>query len=230
MSIEKLRPILLKSKWFSNLPNEIIDQLVSICKPKKLQAGELLHRKNDPADGLYCVISGRIKISNYTLEGKELILTWLQAGSWFGEISLFDGLPRSHDAHAEEVTELIKIPLSAFSNLLTKQPELYPHFMRLLCQRIRATFALIDETGSLSLKGQLCKRLILLAEGLEQKSNHLNDVCLSISQESLALLLHTSRQTVNKLLQELQHDKVIKVHYGKISILEHAKLLELSEI
>lgn len=230
MDIIKVKHILLKSNWFSSLPDEVINQLVSLSRPKKLSLGQLLHRKNDPADGLYCVISGRIRVSNYTLEGKELVLTWLQPGSWFGEISLFDGLPRSHDAHAEEASELLKIPSTAFASLLAKQPNLYPHFMRLLCQRLRATFALIDETGSLSLQGQLCKRLLLLADGLEQQVHKTEELRLSISQESLALLLHTSRQTINKLLQALQQQKLVSVHYGHINILNKSKLESLSQI
>ena len=229
MPPNNVRPILLKSQWFSDLPAPIVDQLVAICKPKKLHASELLHRKNDPAEGLYCVLSGRIRISNYSLQGKELILTWLQPGSWFGEISLFDGLPRTHDARAEEATELLKIPASAFSTLLAEQPLLYPHFMRLLCQRIRATFSLIEESGTLSLKGQLCKRLLLLGEGLEQQKGSDKPLVLSLSQESLALLLHTTRQTVNKLLQEVQREGAIKVHYGKITLLKHKTLLALSQ-
>ncbi|MFT4937450.1 MAG: CRP/FNR family cyclic AMP-dependent transcriptional regulator [Paraglaciecola sp.] len=230
MDFNKVKPILLKSNWFSSLPDDVINQLVSLSKPKKLTPGQLLHRKNDPADGLYCVISGRIRVSNYTLEGKELVLTWLQPGSWFGEISLFDGLPRSHDAHAEEASELLKIPSTSFALLLAQQPNLYPHFMRLLCQRLRATFSLIDETGSLSLKGQLCKRLLLLADGLEQQAPKTGELRLSISQESLALLLHTSRQTINKLLQQLQRQKLLSVHYGRISILDKTKLAALSQI
>ncbi|MFT4995203.1 MAG: CRP/FNR family cyclic AMP-dependent transcriptional regulator, partial [Paraglaciecola sp.] len=192
MSLENIRPILLRSSWFSGLPNNIVDQLVVLCKPKRLHASALLHRKNDPADGLYCVLSDRIRISNYTLQGKELILTWIQPGNWFGEISLFDGLPRTHDAHAEEATQLLKIPASAFSILLARQPELYPYFMRLLCQRVIATFSLIDETAALSLKGQLCKRLLLLGEGLEQQNRPDKPLILSLSQGSLALLLNTS--------------------------------------
>jgi CRP-like cAMP-binding protein len=230
MNFNEVKPILLKSSWFSSLPENVIDHLVSLSKPKKLAAGQLLHRKNDAADGLYCVVSGRIRISNYTLEGKELVLTWLQPGSWFGEISLFDGLPRSHDAHAEEASELLKIPSAAFTLLLSQQPNLYPHFMRLLCQRIRATFSLIDETGSVSLKGQLCRRLLLLADGLEHQVNKTVDLRISISQESLALLLHTSRQTINKLLQELQDQELLSVHYGRITLLDKCKLVALSEI
>lgn len=229
MQLEMIRPILRQSHWFQSLPQSAIEQLLPLAKIKKLDSGQLLHRKNDPADGLYCVLSGKIRVSNVTLEGKELVLTWLQPGSWFGEISLFDGLPRTHDAHAEQPSELLKIGNQDFSRLLNQHPELYPHFMRLLCQRIRATFSQIDGTGSLSLKGQLCRRILLLVEGLESQSVTNTNISLSISQESLALMLHSSRQTVNKLLQELQQDKLLKVHYGQLTILNLNRLNELGE-
>ncbi|MFT6897146.1 MAG: CRP/FNR family cyclic AMP-dependent transcriptional regulator [Paraglaciecola sp.] len=229
MQLEIIRPILRQSHWFQSLPESAIEQLLPLAKIKKLDSGQLLHRKNDQADGLYCVLSGKIRVSNVTREGKELVLTWLQPGSWFGEISLFDGLPRTHDAHSEQPSELLKIANQDFSRLLNQHPELYPHFMRLLCQRIRATFSLIDEAGSLSLKGQLCRRILLLVEGLERQTLTSTSISLSISQGSLALMLHSSRQTVNKLLQELQQDNLIRVYYGQLTILDLAGLNTMSQ-
>ncbi|GAC34491.1 Crp/Fnr family transcriptional regulator [Paraglaciecola polaris] len=230
MQLDTIRPILSQSSWFKSLPQDVIEQLVTAAKLKRLDAGQLVYQKHDLGDGLFCVVSGRVRLSNVTLEGKELILTWMQPGSWFGEISLFDGLPRAHDAHADEPCELLKISSVDFKALLKQRPDLYPHFMRLLCQRIRTTFAFIDETGSLSLKGKLCGRILLLAEGLEHQAPIERGTSLSISQESLALMLHSSRQTVNKLLQELQQQAVIEVHYGQLIILDHAKLKTLCQI
>ncbi|WP_339771099.1 Crp/Fnr family transcriptional regulator [uncultured Paraglaciecola sp.] len=230
MQLDTLRPILSHSPWFKSLPQDVIEQLVNAAKLKRVDAGQLVYQKHDLGDGLYCVMSGKVRLSNVTLEGKELILTWMQPGNWFGEISLFDGLPRAHDAHADEPCELLKISSLDFKILLKQRPDLYPHFMRLLCQRIRTTFAFIDETGSLSLKGKLCGRILLLAEGLEHQAPIEKGASLRISQESLALMLHSSRQTVNKLLQELQQQAVIKVHYGQLYILDHAKLKTLCQI
>lgn len=229
MLLDDIRLILRQSHWFESLPKSVMEQLLKLAKVKKLESGHLLHRKHDQADGLYCVLSGKIRVSNMTRDGKELVLTWLQPGSWFGEISLFDGLPRTHDAHAEQASEVLKITNLDFSRLLLKHPELYPHFMRLLCQRIRTTFSLIDETGSLSLKGQLCSRILLLAQGLESQAPPNQNISLRISQEALALMLHSSRQTVNKLLQALQKDKLITVQYGQLTLLNIKCLKELSQ-
>lgn len=230
MNSEELIAFFRKNSWFQNLPESVIGEIVVLSKHKVLTKGQLLHAKNDPPDGLFCVVSGKIRISNVNQDGKEMVLTWLEAGSWFGEISLFDNLPRTHDAHAETDTELIKLPSQAFHDLLQRHTELYPHFMVLLCQKIRATFSLIDETGGLSLQGQLAKRLLLLSNGLGQTSVEPVLRQIDISQESLAQMLNSSRQTVNKLLQGMQRDGVLTVHYGKITIIDERCLLRLSEV
>lgn len=230
MQIPELKSFLRQNNWFNQLPEPIIDKLVALCRHKSLVKGQRLHARNDPPEGLYCLVSGRLRVSNVNHEGKELVLTWLDPGTWFGEISLFDGLPRTHDSHAESDTTVLVLPTSTFHELLSQHPELYPHFMKLLCQRIRATFSLIDETGGLSLKGQLARRLLLLSSGLETSNAGQSERQISISQESLAHMLHSSRQTVNKLLQELQSDDVIKVQYGKIQLLDIKRLTELTEL
>jgi CRP-like cAMP-binding protein len=222
--------ILKQNPWFASLPEALAKKLQQKCKIKHLNDKQMLHQKNDLADGFYCVLSGRIRASNFTLEGKELVLTWIQPGNWFGEISLIDGQPRTHDAHAEGPTTLLMCPKPAFDLLLSEHNQWQTHIMRLLCQRVRATFSLIDETGCLSLKGQLCKRLSLLHQGLEEQQHQVMPAELAISQDALAQLIHSSRQTVNKILQSLQQEKVIKLRYGKIVILDRNALEALSQI
>ena len=230
MLASEVHNILKQNPWFASLPEDLAKQLQQKSKIKHLNDKQMLHQKNDLADGFYCVLTGRIRASNFTLEGRELVLTWIQSGNWFGEISLIDGLPRTHDAHAEGPTTLLMCPKSAFESLMVEHNQWPIHIMRLLCQRVRATFSLIDETGCLSLKGQLCKRLSLMQQGLEEQHQGTMSNELAISQDSLAQLIHSSRQTVNKILQGLQTDKVIALRYGKIIILNRSVLDELGKI
>ncbi|WP_299075146.1 Crp/Fnr family transcriptional regulator [uncultured Paraglaciecola sp.] len=228
MPIDDIHHIVSQNSWFASLPQNLAALLLEKGKIKVLEDRQVLHQKNDPADGFYCVLSGKIRISNFTMEGKELVLTWIQPGNWFGEISLLDNQPRTHYAHAQQTTRLFKISKSTFEQLFIKHSEWSQHIMRLLCQRVRATFSLIDETGCLSLKGQLCKRLSLMHQGLEEQQSPCME--LTISQDALAQLIHSSRQTVNKILQGLQTDKVIALRYGKIMVLNKIRLAELGQI
>lgn len=228
MNLADVKSTLVGNPWFADLPAEIVEQMVQLCVPRTLQTGQQLHARHDHADGLYCVIEGRIRVSNVNLDGKENVLTWLEPGTWFGEISLLDGLPRTHDAHAEEPSLLMMLPEHGFRTLLDSYPQLYKHFTRLLCQRLRATFALIDESSGLSLTGQLAKRLLLMASGLGQHRDVQSGQQIRVSQETLAHMLNSSRQTINKQLQQLQKEKVIEVKYGRITLLNPDRLVALS--
>ena len=223
---EQYKSALMTNSWFANLPSHLIDELLGSCKIKYVAKFEQLLTKDSEADGMYCVLDGKIRVSNVNKEGKELVLTWLGAGTWFGEISMFDGLPRTHDSFAEKDSVLLLIPTQSFHNLLAEHPELYPHFMKQLCERIRLVFSILDETSGLSLKAQLAKRLLMLANGWNS-SAHENEI--QVSQESLARLLNTSRQTINKLLQELQHEGLLKVHYSNIELLDSGGLVLITE-
>jgi CRP-like cAMP-binding protein len=244
---------LANNPWFAALPPVDIEKLVLLCKVKNLKKGEQLLAKNAPAQGLFCVLTGKIKVSNVNQNGKELVLTWLSPGTWFGEISLFDGLPRTHDSFAETDSSLLMLPAAAFQQLLVEHPELYPHFIRQLCQRIRTLFSLLDETTGLGLKQRLAKRLLTLSKGwggivnsqsanssIEPRNTLLNtstetnlvpeDEEITISQESLASMLNSSRQTINKLLQELKNEQLIDIRYGKIVLLKPQDLRLLGEL
>ncbi|MEP1383620.1 MAG: Crp/Fnr family transcriptional regulator [Paraglaciecola sp.] len=232
MQQSEIIEILIQNPWFSSLPKELADTLLHKSKIRVLENKQLLHKKNDQADGFHCVLKGRVRVSNVTLEGKELVLTWILPGTWFGEISLVDGLPRTHDAHAEGETTILKLPNNAFESMQQQYPGWQQAIMKLLCQRVRSTFSLIDETGCLSLKGQLCKRISLMYKGLQDhQTPTLNTpIELAISQDSLAQLIHSSRQTVNKILQNLQAENIVTIRYGKLQVLDINLLDKLSQI
>ncbi|MGS2720765.1 Crp/Fnr family transcriptional regulator [Paraglaciecola aestuariivivens] len=224
------RSILLQNPWYAGLPSELADSLLSKSKIKSLASGQMLHQKNDRAEDFYCVLTGRIRVSNYSNDGKELVLTWIPPGHWFGEISLIDNLPRTHDAHAEEASTILTIDSQTFNHLFFARAQDALYISKLLCQRVRATFNLIDGNGSLSLKGQLCSRLSLMQQGLEEQHPTEDHAKLHISQDTLAQLLQSSRQSVNKVLQELQQAQIVKLGYASIQILDNHRLMALARI
>ena len=163
-----LAKLLQKNRWFGELPQDVLDELLALGRVRSLQDGEFVYAKDDQPDGLYGVISGSARISNIGQDGREAVLAILSPGSWFGEISLFDGLPRSHDTVASGPTELLMIPRTGFHQMLERRPELYPLFMRLLCRRIRISFAILEDSALLPLSSRLAKRLLMHAHNYGQ--------------------------------------------------------------
>lgn len=220
--------LLQRNRWFRDLPADCISEMVALARLRRLEDGQRLHARGDLPDGLYGISKGAMRISNTGADGREALLTVLSPGNWFGEISLFDGLPRTHDAHAMGPTEVLLIPRSGFQQLLERRPELYPHFMRLLCRRLRLSFDMMEDSALLPLPARLAKRLLMHGQyygDVEQGNGRLT---IQLSQEMLGLMLNSSRQSINKLLKKLEQAGWISIHYSQITILDEQALARLA--
>lgn len=210
------RALLLANAWFKDLPDDIVERLAAATRQRFFADGAVVHRRGDPADGLYTIVSGAVRIGAQAADGRETVLTLLQPGAWFGEISLFDGRPRTHDAHAHGDTVILMVPRQDFQQLLDTRPELYRYFMPLLCRRLRSVFSMLEDHTVLSVRARLVKRLLLLARTVGEASG--GERVLSLSQEALANMLGLSRQTVNKELKALEREGLVRLHYGQIGL------------
>ena len=225
---DRLAKLLQKNRWFSELPQDVLDEMLALARVRTLTDGEFVYAKDDQPDGLYGVISGAARISNIGPDGREAVLAVLTPGSWFGEISLFDGLPRSHDTIASGNTELLMIPRVGFQQILERRPELYSLFMKLLCRRIRISFAMLEDSALLPLSSRLAKRLLMHAHNYGQTDDEGGRPCVQLSQESLGLMLNSSRQSINKLLKRLESLGWLQIQYGQILILDEERLTQLA--
>lgn len=222
--LTQYRELLSRPHWFSAMPTALQNTLLDEVRLRHFTRGQTVHEKNDAADGLYGLCEGRLRVVQHSAEGREMLLTLLAPGNWFGEIAMFDDAPRTHTVYCERDSVLAIVPRAQFQRLLALQPEFYPHFARLLCSRVRSAFQFIDASASLSLRQQLIKRLLMLLGSYGQYFADSRPITLSLSQESLAQMLNSSRQTVNQLLGELQREGLLKVGYGKITIISPAAL------
>ena len=97
---------------------------------------------------LFGVVAGQVRISATGAAGQEVFLNIMEPGDTFGEIAVMDGLPRTAGACAVEDTALIVIKRADFLKLLEREPRLAIHLLKLLCERLRWTSALVEETAS----------------------------------------------------------------------------------
>ncbi|WP_397450881.1 Crp/Fnr family transcriptional regulator [Pseudomonas sp. NA-150] len=222
MNGDAWRNRLLSGQWFSSLPAALQDSLIDSARVKRLLPGKALFRRGDPPCGLYAVLEGAIRIGAVSDEGKQTLLSRIQLPYWFGEVSLFDGLPRTHDAFAEGHTILLQVSQPKLEALLEKEPQYWRYFALLMSQKLRLTFVHLEQQSLLSAPARVACRLLLIAEGYGE-INHSRQV-IELSQEQLALMLSMSRQTTNKILKDLESQGVLEISYGEIRILDLDKL------
>lgn len=193
----------------------------------RLGPGEMLFRQGDkvpPGTGtLYCLVRGRLKVSSLREDGKEAILSVLEAGNWFGEIGLIDHQPRPHNCTALGHAEFLTLPRGTFDALM-KESAFSEAMCRMLAARLRLVYGLVEDATLRSTNGQVARRLLLLARN-EESISTASPVVLSVSQEGLSMMLGISRQTLSKELQALSRNGAISMGYGRI-VIESIALLE----
>lgn len=209
--------------WFSQLPPELAQALLSLGRVRNLQGGEALFRRGEPVDGLYAVMSGAVQVSGVTRAGREAIISLLEPPIWFGEIALFDRLPRTHDAVADGATKLFFIPLAAMDTLLERHPAYWRHFGVLMAFKVRLAFIALEDLSIVEPAERMARRLVWLAY-CAVTGGELGRCRLNIKQTQLALMMALSRQTVNQLLKALEQRGLIKLSYGLIDVLDMAAL------
>src|ERR1700704_2962619 len=131
--------MLRKHPIFCDLEPEAFDQLCRYAKPSRLKRGATIVSKGDPGNSLIAVISGTVKISVSSPDGRSAILNLIGPGETFGEIAVLDGLARTADATANTNCEIYVIDRRDFLPFVRSQPALAMKFIELLCTRLRWT-------------------------------------------------------------------------------------------
>lgn len=224
---QKDKDILLSNSWFSNLQENDIEAIFNKGKIRHIKDGVQLFQKKGSIEGFYGLIRGAIKICNRSFEGKEFVTTYLEPGAWFGEISLLDNQPRTHNAYASGAADIFVIAKPDLQALLEQRPHLYKDFTLLLCRRIRLLFSALDDKALLTLEQLLAKRLVELSFAHGSKTNDGIEISIHMSKEHLSFMLGSTRQSVHKILKKFESIDLIKSAYGKITVTNRDQLMEI---
>ncbi|MBL8513351.1 MAG: Crp/Fnr family transcriptional regulator [Betaproteobacteria bacterium] len=215
---ESDRAVLVADPWFGTLDATLKAAIIDAAQRRRFADGDRLHAREDAPTGWYGILSGAVRVSNATLSGGELTLTYLEPGAWFGELSMIDGLPRSHDGIAVGPTEVLLVPREAFQRLCREHPALPMALLKLLAARIRIMFGAIEDLNVLPLDARLAKQLVNLAHTYGVKGEEGIVIGLKLPQEDLAQLLGASRQRVNQELKALERKGCVSARYGKLVV------------
>ena len=208
--------------WFGALPLAERRAMLAAADRVTLRAGEMLYRKGDPVGGFIGVVQGAFKVSTVGEDGREGILSVVEAGNWFGEASLMDGLPRPHDVTAVPASVVLVINPPSFNRLMQRNA-FARGIGRLLCGRVRVLYGLVEDAMLRSTRTRIARRLVTLARGDATMASDAR-ASVAVSQEALAMMLGITRQTLSKELKVLVRAGVLTLGYGRIDIVSLAEL------
>src|ERR1700722_13737507 len=137
--------VLREHPIFCDLEPEALDQLCRYAKTVTLKRGATVFSKGDPGNSLVAIVSGTVKISISSADGRNAILNLIGPGEIFGEVALLDGLARTADATANTNCDTLVIDRREFLPFVRSQPELAMKFIELLCARLRWTSDQVEQ-------------------------------------------------------------------------------------
>jgi CRP-like cAMP-binding protein len=215
--------------WFAKLSPALREAILARAVVRRLGDGALLSTRGAPAAEWVGVASGAVRVSSVSLSGKQVTLTYVEPGTWFGDIALFDGMPRTHDAHAHGATTLLTVRKADFKDLLSQHVELYDALLRLNCRRLRLLFDTVEDLNTRPLASRLAKQILLLARSYGVAEGDEIRIGLQLAQEDLAQLLGASRQRVNQELKGFEREGALRIEPTRLVVLSRPKLLAIAD-
>jgi len=155
--------------------------------------------------------------------GKEAVLALVEPTTWFGEIAVFDRLPRTHDAVADGLTRVLHVPQAALHEHLMRHPDGWRELGVLMALKLRLSFINLEDMALLPAEARLVRRLLWLVAGMMRGASE-GTCVLPISQSELGSMLSLSRQTTNQILMDLQQRGALRLAYGRIEVLNRSAL------
>jgi CRP/FNR family cyclic AMP-dependent transcriptional regulator len=219
--------LLAGSELFSSLSTDALNDLALHAVIRAIPEKEVIFAKGAPGTDLFAILQGRVKISSFSEDGKEIIFTILESGNFFGETALLDGQNRSATCTAIEDCQMVVIERDSFTSYLEKYPTFAIHLLSLLSQRLRNKDEQMEEISFFQLPARLARKLLALAEEHGDVVGSKIEIAMNISQHELANMVCVSRESVNKQLSQWVKDGLISLSSRLIVIEDRDRLLDI---
>lgn len=209
---------------FEALSDEEAANLMQLARMVNQPARHTVFQEGEPGDHLLVVMHGRVKVSLVSPEGKEAILSILEAGDVFGEMALLDGGARSATVTTMEKCSFLVIWRKDFLPFLERNPQVTFKLLAALSKRLRATNDMVGGLSFLNLPARLARILINLGQQYGKLSGYGIVIGIKLSQEELGNLVGVSRESVNRQIRVWVETGVLDYTHGTI-VLKNSDLL-----
>jgi CRP-like cAMP-binding protein len=226
------RTAINSGRWFSTLSPALRHDILRCAYVKRFKDGDLIAARGEAPEEWIACARGAVRVSSTSLSGKQVTLTYVEPGIWFGDVAIFDGDRRTHDAYAHDNTTILCVARADLRKILAQHVELYEALLRLHARRIRQLFGLVEDLNTLPLRSRLAKQLLHLVRSYGVPS--LSDggetrIGLQLAQEELAQLLGASRQRVNQELKAMEREEAIRIEQGGLVVRNRDMLMRIVE-
>ena len=204
--------VLKSVPMFGSFPEDQLRALATMVTRRSAPRGSVIMREGDRIDSLYIVISGRLKVMMGEADGKEVILSILGPGEFFGEMGLIDDSPRSASVIAIEPCELLSVTKRAFKKCLAENTEVAMTVLRVVVRRLREADRKIGSLAMLDVYGRVARLLLDMSENV----NGQMIVTKRLTKQDIARMVGASREMVTRVMKDLEMSGYFEVRGSTI--------------
>ncbi|GMR09143.1 MAG: hypothetical protein BMS9Abin26_2157 [Gammaproteobacteria bacterium] len=218
-SIEKLANIsdsIRNIPLFSGLSEEALEGIIKLATRRTFPKHAVIINEGDETDSLYLISSGKVKVILSDEDGKEIIISILNAGDFFGELSLIDEEPRSACVVTMDACQFSIITKPNFTRFLHDNPEVTTNLLKVLSKRLRAANENIESLALMDVYGRVARTLLQYAKDVDGKMT----ITERLTQKDIANMIGASREMVSRIFKDLSTGGYITVDHGIITINE----------
>ena len=203
--------------------------LVRKAEQRAFSPGQMLFQRGDPGDGVFAIVTGRVKVYLEGADGGEVIVATRTTGDVIGELSLLDHHRRSASAAAIDAVTTARISTEDFEQWLLAHPAAALALLHELAQRVRETTDQVAEIAILSIDTRIARRLWTHFREAASDGTPKRGMRVRVNQAELASVVGVTRESVNKHLRRMKMADVIRIDAGKVELLDVAGLRELTQ-
>jgi CRP/FNR family cyclic AMP-dependent transcriptional regulator len=204
---------------FSRLRESDLERLAGLFKPREFARNRVILFAHDPCDAFYIVLSGQVKVMLIAEDGREVILSLVRAGDFFGEMSLMDDEPYSSSAIAMEDSHLLVLHRDDFRRSIEDMPGMSFGLLRALCGRLLEADHRIGGLMLLDVTGRIAHLFLdLVSKG--------GGDCIADppTHQVIAQIVGSSRETVSRTVSVLAAQQLIETSKQGLRILDRKGL------
>jgi len=209
--------------YFIGLSRERLDSLAKFIYEKKAVRGEILLFEGEPAETLYFVVSGAVKVFKTSPDGKEQILQIIRPGDSFNDVPVFGGDVNLASAEAMGNVVLCVIKKDDVETILREYPQVALNVIQILSQRVRQMISLVEDLSFRQVTGRVAKMLLEYAgDGSGDRPR--------LTQQEMAAMIGTAREMVGRSLKSLEEDGAIRIDRHRIVVADIHMLQEMAGV
>jgi CRP/FNR family cyclic AMP-dependent transcriptional regulator len=200
------------------------EKLTEDLDERVFREGELIFGEDDTTGRFFLIKQGEVKISIRREGGREVTLTHLRDGDFFGEMSILDGEPRSARATAVRTTIALIGDRADFFAKLRQHPQIALNLLTIISRRLRRADQQIEDLSFLDVQGRVARLLLNMAEEIGTETELGTLVPLEHTRQELANFVSTSRETFTRVLKQFERLGYIRLGRRKVMITNTPKL------